>query len=60
MLLALVGAHRQQALERTLHRLGVAGSQQVGQVLDRNAQLLHIRNLAVDADMAGVGGGADG
>jgi hypothetical protein len=59
MLFALVGAHRQHAFQRALHRLGIAGCQQVGQVFHGDAQRLDVGNLAVDAHLAGVGGGAD-
>ena len=57
-LLALVGAHGQHAFERAHHRRGVAGRQQVGQVLDRDAQLVHVGDLAVRAHLPGVGRGA--
>jgi hypothetical protein len=52
---ALVGAHRQHAFERAHHRRRVARGQQVGQVFDRDAQLLDVRDLAVGAHLAGVG-----
>ena len=56
---ALVGAHRQHALERPHHRFGVAGGEQVGQVVDRDAQFLDVGNRAVDTDLAGIGRGGD-
>ena len=59
MLGALVGAHGQHAFERPHHRLGVAGGEQVGQILHRDAQLVHVRDFAIAADLAGIGGGGD-
>ena len=43
------------ALERPHDRRGVAGGQEVGQVLDRDAQLADVGNLAVDTHLARVG-----
>ena len=52
---AHVGAHRQHPLERGDHRRLVAGGQQVGEVLHRDAQRAHVGQLAERADLAGVG-----
>ncbi len=54
MLFALVSTHGQHALQRAFNRLRVASSEQVGEVLDRNAQLLDVGNLTIDTNVAGV------
>jgi hypothetical protein len=50
-----MNAHRQHPLERARHRLLVAGGQQVGEVLERDAQAAHVGQLAVHADLPGLG-----
>ena len=52
---AHVGAHRQHALQAQRDRLLVAGGQQVGEILERNAQRAHVGHGAVAAHLAGLG-----
>ena len=48
-----VGAHRQHPFQRQRHRLLVARGQQVGEILHRDAQRLHVGHFAVEPDLAG-------
>ena len=60
MLGPLPGAHGEHALERAHYRHGIAGREQVGEVLHRDAQLADVRNLAIGSHMPGVSGSRDG
>ena len=52
---AFVGAHREHALQRQRHRFFLAGGEQVGEILDGNAQTADIRHAAVHAHGPGLG-----
>ena len=53
---ALEVTHRQHALQRQQHRLGIARGQQVGQILHRNTQTFYVWQNAVAAQFTRIGG----
>src|SRR5262245_6406216 len=50
-----VGAHGEHALETARYRLLVSGGEQVGEILERNAQRAHVGHGSVAAHLAGLG-----
>ena len=52
----LEGAHGEHAFEGAFDRLCIAGGEQVGEVFNRDTQLLDVRDFTIDPDVTGVGG----